>query len=385
VGVTTVILMKIQTRVSRTPPLDLPARTADLHTLVSGSLVLAGLHSEEILREKSERRKDGPDSWNEYRTEILVGNSFPFDGWMSSLGASLERAGASLESSRSGGEVSVRVSYLPQGREEPLLVEFLTVRVRPTPESVAPKNVDGRARAAIVIDDLGQSRSDLRRLTALGIPMTLSVLPGLPHSRAIAEEAARNNLEVLLHIPMEPVDFPEKRPGPGALLSRMTDEEIRAQLNENFAAVPGVAGVNNHMGSRLTTDPRAMNILMKELRSRNLLFLDSMTSPRSLAFDTAYRHNLPAAQRDIFLDAHDDEEFIRGQVRELLRLARKRGSAIGIGHPYSNTLDVLEEMREEILGSGIEWVAVSSLAMQAYKSVEGTVDSSDGLKAVANE
>jgi polysaccharide deacetylase 2 family uncharacterized protein YibQ len=126
------------------------------------------------------------------------------------------------------------------------------------------------------------------------------------------------------------------------------------------------------MGSLLTTDARAMNIVMKELKAWNLLFLDSKTSPASLAFETAYRHNLPVARRDVFLDAHDDAEFIRGQVRELLLLARERGSAIGIGHPYRNTLEVLEEMRDEIIGSGIEWVTVSSLAVQAYRPGDET-------------
>ena len=181
-------------------------------------------------------------------------------------------------------------------------------------------------------------------------------------------------MEVFLHLPMEPVGYPEKRPGPGALLAAMSDEEIHRLLLESLAAVPGVAGVNNHMGSLLTTDARAMNIVMKELKAWNLLFLDSKTSPDSLAFETAYRHNLPAARRDIFLDAHDDEEFIRDQVRKLLLLAREKGSAIGIGHPYRSTLNVLEEMRDEIVASGIEWVTVSSLAVQAYRPGDETND-----------
>jgi polysaccharide deacetylase 2 family uncharacterized protein YibQ len=368
----TTALLIFKTRVSPPPQVDLAARTADFHTLVSGSLLLAGLHPEEILAEESARRGEGRGSWNEYRTEILVGESFPFERWSRELEASLARAGARLETSRSEGETLFRVLYHPPGRSEPLPVETLTVRTRPTPEQSVPKGEGGAPRAALVMDDLGQSRVHLNRLAALGIPMTLSVLPGLPHSREIAEEAAVKGMEVLLHLPMEPVDFPEKRLGPGALLAEMTDAEIGRQLKEDLAAVPGAAGVNNHMGSFLTGDTRSMSALMKELKAYGLFFLDSRTTPHSLAFETAYRHNLPAAQRDIFLDAHDDEAFIRGQVRELLRLAQKRGYAIGIGHPYETTLSVLEEMREEIAGGNIEWVPVSSLTVQAYRPEEGS-------------
>jgi hypothetical protein len=295
-----------------------------------------------------------------------VGESFPVDGWLRGLQASLRPAGANLNSADSSGGLQVLVHYRPAGSEQAILVESLTVRTRPTPANLAAKDTDRRGRAALVIDDLGQNPRHLERLTALGIPLTLSILPDLPHSRGIAESAGELDLEVLLHVPMEPYDFPEKHPGPGALLSAMTVEEMRAQLGRDLDAVPGVVGVNNHMGSRLTADARAMDILMKELKSRNLLFLDSKTSPRSLGFDTAYRYNLLAAQRDIFIDAHDDEEFIKGQIRKLLDLARNRGNAIGIGHPYSTTLDVLDEMREEILSSGVEWVTVSSLAIRAY-------------------
>jgi polysaccharide deacetylase 2 family uncharacterized protein YibQ len=366
VTITTVALLKIQERLSGPPPPDLHAATADLHTLVSGSLLLSGLHPEEVLREESAQRGTGRERWNEYRTEILVGESFPVDSWLHGLQSSLQRAGASLDSSGISGKLEVLVRYRPEGSEEALLVESLTVRTRPTSTSLAAEDPARRGRAALVIDDLGQNPLHLKRLTALGIPLTLSILPDLPHSRRIARRAGELNLEVLLHIPMEPYDFPEKHPGPGALLVGMTDEEMRAQLGKDLDAVPGVVGVNNHMGSRLTADARAMDILMKELKSRNLLFLDSKTSPHSLAFDTAYRYNLPAAQRDIFIDAHDDEEFIRGQIRKLLDLARNRGNVIGIGHPYRTTLDVLDEMREEIQASGVEWVTVSSLVIRAY-------------------
>ena len=174
---------------------------------------------------------------------------------------------------------------------------------------------------------------------------------------------------------MEPVDFPEEHPGPGALFIAMTGEEIDRQLEENLDSVPGAVGVNNHMGSRLTADSRAMESLMEELKERGLFFLDSRTSPRSLAFETAYRFNIPAASRDIFIDAHDDAEFIRGQVAKLIGRAREKGRAIGIGHPYGNPLAVLEDMKGELLDSGIEWVPVSQLLLQSFEGSTEKVSS----------
>jgi hypothetical protein len=174
---------------------------------------------------------------------------------------------------------------------------------------------------------------------------------------------------------MEPFDFPEKHPGPGALFTDMTEEQILRQLGENLDTVPGVVGVNNHMGSRLTADLRVMEILMGEFKSRGLFFLDSKTSPRSLAFDTASRFGIPATQRDIFLDAYDEREFVRGQIIRLIELAKKHGRAIGIGHPYANTLAVLEEMKAEILESGVEWVPLSRMVIR---------DSGEGARKVSS-
>jgi polysaccharide deacetylase 2 family uncharacterized protein YibQ len=115
------------------------------------------------------------------------------------------------------------------------------------------------------------------------------------------------------------------------------------------------------MGSRITANSGAMEVVMDELQSRGLFFLDSLTTPRSLAFETARRKNLPAAKRDLFLDARDDPRFIRSQLQKLVQLAKKRGAAIGIGHAYPNTIAVLQEMRLELLDSGVEWVPVSEL------------------------
>ncbi len=366
VGSTTAALVRLQ-RVPVAPPPGpgLKAATADLHTLVSGSLLLAGLYPEDVLAEHVVERREEETTWNEYEREILAGHGFSLREWLDSLGPALQRSGARFSSAGEGENgLVVRVTCPLPGKNREILVETLRVKLRPSPDQLARHDEGERHRAALVIDDLGQNPAHLRRLAALGLPLTVSVLPQLPLSEATALTAADHGMEVLLHLPMEPLDFPEKHPGPGALLSNMTEDQIRRQVKAALASVPRAAGVNNHMGSRLTADSPSMEALMGALRSEGLFFFDSRTSPRSLGFETAYRFGLPTAQRDIFIDAHDDKDFIRSQVRSLLDLALHEGAAIGIGHPYDNTLEVLEEMREELLGSGIEWVPLSGLLIR---------------------
>jgi polysaccharide deacetylase 2 family uncharacterized protein YibQ len=224
----------------------------------------------------------------------------------------------------------------------------------------APAEADG-PRIALVIDDLGQNLEPLRQLGELGIPLSIAILPQLEHTAQTVRECRRLDFEILLHLPMEPRDAGEKNPGPGALLTSMSPETIRTRLREALAAVPGAVGVNNHMGSRFTTDPQALGVVMPVLKEAGLFWLDSRTAPQSLAYDLALGAGLAAADRDIFLDAETDPASVRRQVERLIELARKRGSAIGIGHPHPATIAVLTAMREELLESGVTWVPVSAL------------------------
>ncbi len=352
VAVSSAAVVRLGQWVARPPKISISYR--DLHTLVQGSLFLSGLHPEDIIH-KDFWEREGPDGlWSHYRTEILVADNFPLMSWLEKLRASLDRAGASLDYHQATGGMLVEV------RSPSRFVEGLLVKRRSRSVETASRDAAVRKMASIVVDDLGQHLAPFHQLTDLGIPLTFSILPRLEHSRTISREALRLNLETLLHLPMEPLD-PEKYPGPGALLSSMSATELRAQLRADLESLPEVVGVNNHMGSRITANSGAMEVVMDELQSRGLFFLDSLTTPRSLAFETARRKNLPAAKRDLFLDARDDPRFIRSQLQKLVQLAKKRGAAIGIGHAYPNTIAVLQEMRLELLDSGVEWVPVSEL------------------------
>lgn len=216
-------------------------------------------------------------------------------------------------------------------------------------------------RLAIVIDDLGQNFSHLQQIAELGIPLSIAVIPGLPATTLTVREAASRGIEILLHQPMEPHDEGGKNPGEGVLLTSMTAEAIRERVRDGLASVPGAVGVNNHMGSRFTEDAAGVGALMAELRDRRLFWLDSRTTAATTAPALARSLGVPAIERDVFIDAEVDVAFIRGQLRKLVETAQLRGTAVGIGHPHAETLEVLREMRGELLESGVTLVRVSAL------------------------
>ncbi|MBU0973190.1 MAG: divergent polysaccharide deacetylase family protein, partial [Proteobacteria bacterium] len=172
--------------------------------------------------------------------------------------------------------------------------------------------------------------------------LTFSVLPFSPFGRSIAKKLSDKGAQLMLHLPMEPVEYPEVNPGPGALLSSMTPDKLLEQLRKNIIEVPGVVGVNNHMGSKLTADSDKMNQIFTILKKQDLFFIDSRTSPVSRGQESARLFKLRFAQRDIFLDNSQNIPYISGQFGRLIKIAQKHGIAIGIGHPYKSTLEALK-------------------------------------------
>ncbi len=227
-----------------------------------------------------------------------------------------------------------------------------------TPEPSVPIG----PRVAIVIDDLGLSLRAAETLLSIPQPLTFAVLPKLTHSREIAEAAAAAGRDVLLHLPMEPLDYPEKDPGPGALFKSMTSEAMAEVLKENLAAVPKAVGVNNHMGSRLTEDEEVMRLILTMLKERRLFFLDSYTSPRSVVSEVARELGIPTASRHVFLD-HEPEgaDYVAAQIDRLIAVARRHGEAIGIGHPRPSTIAALQEHLPKLAEAGITVVPLSTL------------------------
>ncbi len=283
---------------------------------------------------------------------------------------SLIRASQGMERIAQGTERRVQVFWVDEGdihRAADIWVEgYLTHRVflkEASEETARPPAFAPSAgpRIALIVDDLGQAYEPARSLLALNVPLTFSLLPRLSQTRRIAREAGERGVEVMLHVPMEPWGYPDKRPGPGSLMAAMALDDVEAGLVALVRGLPEAKGANNHMGSRLTEDRERMGKVMEVLGSRGLYFVDSLTSPRSVGFHVAREKGVAAYRRDVFLDPVQDEEKIRGQFRRLLQVARLQGHAIGICHPYPETLRLLPELVDRSRAEGYQWVTVSQL------------------------
>lgn len=217
-----------------------------------------------------------------------------------------------------------------------------------------------KAKIAIVIDDMGQDIRRLRDILEIDAPISIAVLPFLPYSKDIATEAGSKGREVLLHIPMEPKDSNNNDPGKGAVFTDMTEAQVAEQVRMDIEAVPYITGVNNHMGSRFTEDERLMRIVLNIAKTKNLFFLDSKTTSKSTGYRLAKEMEVKAASRQVFLDNEEDINYIKGQILELVEIAKKRGSAIAIGHPHPSTIAALKEMIP-LINKDVDIVTVSSL------------------------
>jgi polysaccharide deacetylase 2 family uncharacterized protein YibQ len=235
-----------------------------------------------------------------------------------------------------------------------------TAAAAPAPEpSPLPAT---QARIAIVIDDLGNDADALERIARWPYAVAGAVLPGLPGSAGAARRLAASGKEVLLHLPMEPDGYPLVAPGPGVILRSDTDEAIAHTVIEDLASVPGAVGVNNHMGSAATADPRVMRAVVRVLAERGLFFIDSRTTEATVARRVADEAALPAVSRRVFLDAVPSASAIERAYRDLLAKAKKDGSALAIGHPHPATLELLERELPRVREEGIALVPVSRLA-----------------------
>jgi len=225
----------------------------------------------------------------------------------------------------------------------------------PTPSVVSP-------RIAIVIDDLGNDREAVERIARWPFRVAGAVLPGLPESAESARRLAASGKEVLLHLPMEPDGYPRVRPGPGVVLRSDSDEKIAQTVTDDLESVPGAVGVNNHMGSAATADPRVMRAVVRVLAARRLFLLDSRTTEATVARRIADEESLPAVSRRVFLDAFESDEAIERSLSDLVRKAKRDGTALAIGHPHPATLGILERELPRLRERGVELVTVSELA-----------------------
>lgn len=203
------------------------------------------------------------------------------------------------------------------------------------------------AEVAIVLDDWGYSGFPSRKVLIMPYPFTLAILPFAPNATEFALQAFKAGFEIILHLPLEPQE--NTRINSSYLTIDMNKEQIEKVIIANMLRLPGISGVNNHQGSLFTESEEKMTVLLKTLAHYNLFFFDSLTTSRSKAAAAGQNLGIRVLQRNVFLDNASTIEYINKQLRELFSLARKRGSATGIGHARTKTLEAMDNLLPELL------------------------------------
>lgn len=226
------------------------------------------------------------------------------------------------------------------------------------PKPNTPTAVKGKL--AVVIDDAGRDLESQHVYESLGIPLTLAVMPNQVHTRDAALSWHAHGLPVILHQPMESVS------GIGmeskVILTSMGDEEIRSLLKSSLSQVPEAVGINNHQGSKATTDRHTMDVVMNELHHRHLFFFDSRTNSTTAADAAAASYGVPYVRNDLFVDNEADVAAISSMIREAAKRAQKYGTYVIIGHCRPKTAEAFRQMVPQLEKEGIQFVYVSSLA-----------------------
>ncbi len=224
---------------------------------------------------------------------------------------------------------------------------------------------------AIVIDDLGQQRAESLAVTRLPGPVACAVLPHTPWAETVADAAAAQNKEVLLHLPLQAMET-DKLAGTGEISIDNSEAELRQILASDLASVPHVVGVNNHMGSLVTRHPGHMSWLMQALKdSGDLFFLDSYTTALSVAETAAREAGVASTRRHVFLDSAPGRENLEQEFARLVDLAKAQGFAVAIGHPYPETTAFLNDRLKNL--EGVRLVSVSEL-IAAQAELQGKPD-----------
>ncbi|MBN2564144.1 MAG: divergent polysaccharide deacetylase family protein [Candidatus Eisenbacteria bacterium] len=344
---------------------DLSRVVLDLDRAVDGTLVKLGVSG---MTGESEERSGGQYVW---RHQEKKGN-LPYGTSLYETNLAITR-----EVREAGGRI-IRASEEPADWRGLKALEmrigvgdvethtlFLRESGRSTGGEGARRAAVGKPMIAIVIDDFGYNRSE----AALGIldldySITVSVLPNCPMTKELAEYAHRAGKEIIAHVPMEPAAYPEADPGEAALMTGQTRDQIARLTEAALDDIPYAVGASNHMGSAFTAYHIPMRVFMSCVSKRGIYFLDSMTTPSSVGIAEAERAGVPAARNRMFIDSPLDEQGrvdVDSQLLELAAVARRNGSAIGIGHPHPETLRALKRRLPELMSQGFEFVFVSRL------------------------
>jgi polysaccharide deacetylase 2 family uncharacterized protein YibQ len=222
----------------------------------------------------------------------------------------------------------------------------------------------GAGRIALIIDDVGWNPDIVGQVKRIQTPMTLAILPDSPFGLKIAKELSKKQgIDLILHIPLEPeCTNTNTKLLQGCLTTRMDNEELKLKIDtyiDRFS--PYIVGVNHHMGSKFTTNEEKMEVLLKEIKEKNLVYIDSLTSTKSVGYTMAEKMGIKTARRDVFIDNSSDYEQICKTLDEVANIAREKGTVIAIGHARTNTIKALEEKIPELKEQGYQFVPISKV------------------------
>ncbi|MBN2453712.1 MAG: divergent polysaccharide deacetylase family protein [Candidatus Omnitrophica bacterium] len=338
-------------------------KSAALKRALTPVFLKAGLTDDKLIKKTVEENILNGKRYISSFVEYNVPRSFSWSGFESALRSALKKTPFRIFDidriyTR---DLQSYIVVLHYGR-----YDVMTIRInrkgRAEEPAVPVVKAHKRPRVAIVMDDFGYNLKDLDTLFSMKQAVTISILPGQRYSMDIARMAKEREFETILHLPLEPHPAKDVIEEADTIRCGMSEQEVVLRLKKAIAAVPGIDGVNNHMGSKATEDTKLMTVILKYLKSQDLYFLDSLTSKKSVCGKVSRSLGMWCGRRDIFLDNSNTTAAIEKQLSDMKNLAFRRGTVIAICHDRKNTIAVLSKILPEMEEEGIKFVKLSELA-----------------------
>lgn len=338
------------------PLSGIEAQVRRLDNAIYRALLRLGVQVDGVTFKSIEERRAGENEWDFVTIEVRLPRPILIDTLEESFEKQFESVSSGIRLkarplSPHSNTLDIYLGRFPTHRVIFVYIPERELKLSPVP--VLPQ-------VAIVVDDMGYDLHLANRFFSLKDVKSFSILPYSPYRFEIANAAHERGFDVLLHLPMEPLEYPKIDPGPGALLCSMTPGEFLDVLDKDLNNVPYIVGVNNHMGSRLTEDPERVRQIFTILKRRGLFFLDSRTTKKTKCREVARSLKLRFGEREVFLDHVLDTHAIQLQIKRLVNMAQTKGSAIGIAHPHEITYQVLKAELPEVK-KHVALVSVSQL------------------------
>lgn len=335
---------------------DYTKETLKLDASIVKALQESKINEQDLSHKTQERYKSGRYLFLKMERQYDVGPGFDADEFLAKIKKLLKKSSFNLEKSvfeKEGQTESFLISFLFKNR-----ILYNLKFLKKYPYAIGLKGRE--AKIAIVLDDFGYNMNNMEALFGMNLPLTISILPKLPYSEIIAEQAHKNGFEIILHMPLEP-HSKEFKLEEGTIMVDMPPQKVNELLTKAIESVPNLKGVSNHMGSKALEDSNFMEGLFKELKKRDLYFLDNLVTDKSVCRKVAKSVGLRTVARSVFLDNESNESYIEKQIFRTANLAAKTGWAIGVGHDKANTIKVLAKVIPQLKKAGFEFVYVSEL------------------------